>query len=121
MDTDLSHSIRFRVVPTRCRRRRCSPVPQAPPGIGTEFQVNPIDDPGSACADTSPASSRPSARRPSRRWTNVALLLQTGLAAAALRRTGEVGERLRPRLEAELRDALAGKVLRGVALLASAS
>src|SRR5258708_22941498 len=53
--------------------------------------------------------------------TNASLLLQTGPAAAALRRAGEAGDRLRPRLEAELRDALAGKALRGVALLASAS
>jgi SAM-dependent methyltransferase len=53
--------------------------------------------------------------------TNASLLLQTGPAAAALRRAGDAGERLRPRLEAELRDALGGKALRGVALLASAS
>ncbi len=53
--------------------------------------------------------------------TNASLLLQTGPAAAALRKAGEAGEPLRPRLEAELRDALAGKALRGIAWLASAS
>jgi SAM-dependent methyltransferase len=53
--------------------------------------------------------------------TDASLLLQTGPAAGALRKAGEAGERLRPGLEAELRDALAGKALRGVAWLASAS
>jgi SAM-dependent methyltransferase len=52
--------------------------------------------------------------------TDVSLLLQTGPAASALRKAGDAGERLRPRIETELREALQGKALRGVALLATA-
>jgi SAM-dependent methyltransferase len=53
--------------------------------------------------------------------TNVSLLLQTGPAGAALRQAGQAGDRIRPRLEAELAEAIAGKPLRGIAWLATAA
>jgi SAM-dependent methyltransferase len=52
---------------------------------------------------------------------DVSVLLQTGVAAAALREAGPEGERLRPQLEQELREAIGGRTLQGVALLVQAS
>jgi SAM-dependent methyltransferase len=51
---------------------------------------------------------------------DVPLLLETGAAGRAIRSIGEAAERLRPTLVAELRAALAGKKVRGVALLSRA-
>jgi len=52
---------------------------------------------------------------------DVSVLLQTGVAAAALREAGPEGERLRPQLEQELREAIGGRAVEGVALLVQAS
>jgi SAM-dependent methyltransferase len=51
---------------------------------------------------------------------DASMLLQTGPAGAALRQAGEAADQLRPELEAQLREALAGRTLTGTALVVTA-